>query len=104
MRIAGKKSILLGNYGMPPREAMGQMDELPVISDEHATVLLAAIVESSDDAIVSKTLDGVIMANAFPDVPVKGELGEFETLLSNKKAREMLGFQQKHFWRNYVKM
>jgi PAS domain S-box-containing protein len=47
---------------MPPREAMGQMDELPVISDEHATVLLAAIVESSDDAIVSKTLDGVIMS------------------------------------------
>jgi PAS domain S-box-containing protein len=41
---------------------MGQMDELPVLSEEHATVLLAAIVESSDDAIVSKTLDGVIMS------------------------------------------
>jgi PAS domain S-box-containing protein len=39
---------------------MGQMDELPAIFEEHATVLLAAIVESSDDAIVSKTLDGVI--------------------------------------------
>jgi PAS domain S-box-containing protein len=38
------------------------MDELPVLSEEHATVLLAAIVESSDDAIVSKTLDGVIMS------------------------------------------
>jgi len=36
------------------------MDELPAIFEEHATVLLAAIVESSDDAIVSKTLDGVI--------------------------------------------
>jgi PAS domain S-box-containing protein len=41
---------------------MGQMDELPVLSEEHATVLLAAIVESSDDAIVSKALDGVIMS------------------------------------------
>jgi PAS domain S-box-containing protein len=38
------------------------MDELPVLSEEHATVLLAAIVESSDDAIVSKTLDGIIMS------------------------------------------
>ena len=32
----------------------------------------------------------------------EAKLGEFETLLSNRKAREQLGFQQKHFWRNYV--
>ncbi len=44
-----------------------------------------------------------LLKRFYPKVPVKTELGEFETLLSNKKAREMLGFQQKHFWRNYVK-
>jgi hypothetical protein len=36
-------------------------------------------------------------------VPVKAKLAEFETLLSNRKARDKLGFEQKHFWRNYVK-
>jgi hypothetical protein len=35
-------------------------------------------------------------------VPVKGELGEFEGLLSNKKTREMLGFVEAHNWRKYV--
>ncbi len=39
----------------------------------------------------------------YPNVPVKREMGEFESLLSNRKAREMLGFQEKHDWRNYVR-
>ncbi|CAN0494728.1 unnamed protein product, partial [Phaeothamnion confervicola] len=44
-----------------------------------------------------------LLKRFYPKVPVKEKLGEFETLLSNKKAREKLGFEQKHFWRNYVK-
>jgi nucleoside-diphosphate-sugar epimerase len=39
----------------------------------------------------------------YPGVPVKGELGEFETLLSNKKARDVLGFCPEHSWRHYVR-
>ncbi|MGE6786207.1 NAD-dependent epimerase/dehydratase family protein [Ensifer adhaerens] len=38
----------------------------------------------------------------YPGVPVKGQLGEYETLLSNRKARAMLGFQPEHSWRKYV--
>jgi hypothetical protein len=34
---------------------------------------------------------------------VKGELGEYETLLSNRKARDLLGFRPEHSWRKYVK-
>jgi hypothetical protein len=44
-----------------------------------------------------------LLKRFYPKVPVKAELGEFETLLSNKKAQAKLGFKQKHFWRNYVK-
>ena len=44
-----------------------------------------------------------LLKRFYPKVPVKGKLGEFETLLSNTKAREKLGFQQQHYWRNYVK-
>lgn len=40
-----------------------------------------------------------LMAKAFPGVPVRGELGEFETLLSIGKARRLLGYAPKFSWR-----
>ena len=38
----------------------------------------------------------------YPGVPVKRELGEYETLLSNRKAKKMLGFREEHNWRKYA--
>jgi nucleoside-diphosphate-sugar epimerase len=40
-----------------------------------------------------------LMAEEFPGVPVRGELGEFETLLSIEKARRVLGYRPTHTWR-----
>ncbi len=39
----------------------------------------------------------------FPGVPVTREMGEFEALFSNRKIREVLGFEEAHNWRKYVK-
>jgi nucleoside-diphosphate-sugar epimerase len=55
--------------------------------------------ETSSDLPTRELID-----RFYPGVPVNRELGEFEGLLSNRKAREVLGFQQEHSWRNYVKM
>ncbi|GCE24231.1 hypothetical protein KDK_80310 [Dictyobacter kobayashii] len=41
-----------------------------------------------------------LMAEVFPGVPLKGEIEEFETLLSIKKARKLLGYQPEYSWRN----
>lgn len=38
----------------------------------------------------------------FPEVELRGELGEHEGLLSNRKIREVLGFKEEHNWRRYV--
>jgi UDP-glucose 4-epimerase len=36
------------------------------------------------------------------NVPITREMGEFEAPLSNRKAREVLGFKEEHNWRKYV--
>ena len=43
-----------------------------------------------------------LLREVFPDVEVHGEFGEFETLLSNRRAREVLGFDPQHSWRDKV--
>ena len=44
-----------------------------------------------------------LMARAFPGVPIHGELGEFETLLSIAKARRILGYRPQHTSRTALK-
>ena len=42
------------------------------------------------------------LAQACPKTPVTRELGELEAPLSNRKAREVLGFKEAHDWRKYA--
>ncbi len=41
-----------------------------------------------------------LLAEVFPEVPLRGEIEEFETLLSITKARKLLGYQPAYSWRN----
>jgi nucleoside-diphosphate-sugar epimerase len=38
----------------------------------------------------------------FPGVPIRGELGANDPLYSNAKAREVLGFRDRHDWRDEI--
>ena len=40
-----------------------------------------------------------LLAEVFPNVPIRGEVGEFDTLLSIKKARQLLGYEPQYSWR-----
>jgi UDP-glucose 4-epimerase len=42
-----------------------------------------------------------LVAAEYPDVPVKRELGEHDTLLSIDKARRLLGYEPQHSWRDH---
>ena len=43
-----------------------------------------------------------LLARFFPKVPLSRPVGAQESLLSNRKVRQVLGFKEQHNWRNYV--
>jgi nucleoside-diphosphate-sugar epimerase len=43
-----------------------------------------------------------LLAQFFPNVPLSRPVGPHESLLSNAKIREVLGFREAHDWRKYV--
>jgi nucleoside-diphosphate-sugar epimerase len=60
-----------------------------------------SFVIAAADTIMNRSSAG-LMAEVFPDVPVRKELGEFETLLSIDRAREVLGYSPAHSWRDHL--
>jgi nucleoside-diphosphate-sugar epimerase len=43
-----------------------------------------------------------LLTERFPDVPVRRELEEFETLLAIDRARQIIGFVPQHSWRDEI--
>jgi nucleoside-diphosphate-sugar epimerase len=56
-----------------------------------------------NDTITANIPTRDVLARYCPNVPITRELGEQEAPLSNRKAREVLGFKEAHNWRKYVK-
>lgn len=44
-----------------------------------------------------------LLAEVFPDVPLTGHVGEFDTLLSIQKAQAQLGYRPQYSWRDEIK-
>ncbi|PUB18751.1 NAD-dependent epimerase/dehydratase family protein [Yoonia sediminilitoris] len=56
---------------------------------------------SNDDMSVGITSDAVI-AQFYPDVPVKRDMRPDETFYANDKAKRMVGFAPQHSWRDVL--
>ena len=56
-----------------------------------------------NDEIIANEPTASFLAKYAPNTPVTREMGEFEEPLSNRKAREVLGFKEEHNWRKYVR-
>ncbi len=62
------------------------------------------VFNAANDTVSANTPTRQLAAQYYPKVPFTREVGEYEGLLSNRKIREVLGFQEVHDWRKYVKV
>lgn len=60
-----------------------------------------AFIIANEDTVMSRS-NASLMAEVYPDVPIKGSISPNGTLLSIDKARRMLGYRPQHSWRNHV--
>ena len=60
----------------------------------------AFIIAAGDTVMNRPSKD--LMAEVFPHVPVRNLTHEYGTLLSNEKAKAMLGYEPKYSWRDYL--
>lgn len=77
---------------------LGQITRLAIEKDG----LGFQVFNASNDETSSDLPTAELLQRYYPKVPLRRELGEFEGLLSNRKAREVLGFRAEHSWRRYV--
>ncbi len=58
-----------------------------------------AFTVAAADTVMNRS-SRALMAEAFPEVPITQQIGEFETLLSIDKAKRVLGYAPRHTWRS----
>ena len=68
--------------------------EAPVTGSHN--VIIAAI----DTVMTTPTAE--LMQAVFPDVEIRHELGDYQSLFAIEAARELLGFEPRHSWRQHV--
>jgi nucleoside-diphosphate-sugar epimerase len=66
---------------------------------EHPATGMDVFIIANDDTVMTRS-SADLMRTVFPDVPIRKELGEHETLLSIDKARRVLGYEPLHRWRD----
>ena len=66
---------------------------------EFATPGMEIFIIANADTVMSRS-SADLVAEVFPGVPVRKELGEHETLLSIDKARRVLGYEPEFSWRS----
>jgi nucleoside-diphosphate-sugar epimerase len=62
------------------------------------------VFNATNDTVSANTPSRELARTFYPNVPFKREIGEYESLLSNRKIRDVLGFREEHDWRKYVKV
>jgi len=60
-----------------------------------------SFVIAAADTVMNRP-SAALLREVFPGVPLRRDLGEFESLLSNDRARQAIGYVPEHSWRDHV--
>jgi nucleoside-diphosphate-sugar epimerase len=53
------------------------------------------------DTVMNRS-SSALLAEVFPDVPLRRKLAEFESLLATDRARQAIGYEPQHSWRDHI--
>jgi nucleoside-diphosphate-sugar epimerase len=74
---------------------------LALSAPQDAVVGSPSFIIAAADTVMNRP-SAELLAEVFPDVPLRGEVSEFGTLLAIDRARQALGYEPRHTWRNYL--
>jgi nucleoside-diphosphate-sugar epimerase len=74
---------------------------LAIETDAQAVAGSTSFIIAAADTVMNQP-SAELMASVFPDVKLTSPVAEFGTLLSIERARNVLGYQPRHSWRDHV--
>lgn len=102
-------SALIGSYDDPGRRkriAWSYIDSRDLAQACRLAVetegLGYQVFNIANDEVSSNLPTRELVRRFYPNVPLRGDLGENESLLSNKKAKQLLGFTPAYNWMQHV--
>jgi hypothetical protein len=59
------------------------------------------LIIAAADTVMNRP-SAALFGEVFPGVPLTRDIGEFETLLAIDRAREVIGYEPHHSWRDHI--
>ena len=59
------------------------------------------LIIAAADTVMNRP-SAALLGEIFPGVPLTRDIGEFETLLAIDRAREVIGYEPRHSWRDHI--
>jgi nucleoside-diphosphate-sugar epimerase len=88
-------------WGYIDERDAAQACRLALDPDVPGLVGSASFIIAAADTVMTQP-SAELMRQVFPGVPLRGEVAGNATLLSNDRARQVLGFRPEHTWRDHV--
>jgi nucleoside-diphosphate-sugar epimerase len=90
-------------WGYIDQRDVAQSCRLALEADPEAITGSPAFIIAAADTVMNRP-SAELLAEVYPGVKLTRDVGEFGTLLAIDRARDVLGFQPEHSWRDHVTM